>query len=145
MSDDIIPKGCLSPKQWVKWLIVFALLLALLIPNLVGFSEVRTRSIKLTTNELITQYSNEYNVNEKLVRDIIHCESNFNPNAINKEAVIGEDVGLFQLNSYYWQEVMAGMGWDIYNKEDNIEAGVWLLSVSGKDPWVHSKHCWSIR
>jgi len=144
MGDDKLPS-----RQRIGLVVV--LLLLLLIPNIIGstfFYEAKPKqesSFDKTYNidHLITKYALMYMVDEKLARKIICCESNFNQDAINKKAVIGEDVGLFQLNSHYWQEHMASRGWDIYNTEDNIQAGMWLLSTEGSKPWTWSAGCWN--
>jgi len=141
--------------RWLAMILIGILLLIIALPYIVDSQVIKYNKYiqyeqgqqirPLTINQLITLYSEEYKVDEKLARDIIHCESRFKPYALNIKAVVGEDVGLFQLNSYYWQEQMALNGWDIYNVEDNIEAGMWLLSKSGSDPWIWSEHCWSKR
>ena len=148
MESDILPR-------WWAIIMIGLLLFVLALPHIVGSQTIKYKSLvlyedirqvrPLSISQLITLYSEEYEVNEKLARDIIHCESRFKPYALNKKAVVGEDVGLFQLNSYYWQEQMALNGWDIYDVEDNIEAGMWLLSKSGSDPWIWSYGCWSKR
>jgi len=145
MEDTILP------KRW-GWILI-VILLSILIPYIVlsknttiDFVMYKDKIVRpLSINQLITLYSEKYEVNEKLARDIIYCESRFKPYALNTKAVVGEDVGLFQLNSHYWQEIMALNGWNIYNIEDNIEAGMWLLSKSGSAPWLWSEHCWSRR
>jgi len=98
-----------------------------------------------TTDELISNYAIKYNVDEVLARNIIYCESRFLEDARNYKAVVGVDVGLFQFNTHYWQTYMAERGLDIYDTEDNIEAGMWLLSVEGSAPWIWSRPCWSNR
>ena len=145
MGDDEFPRR-------IGWIVIIILFLLTLIPHIVG-SSISYKSLvlyedvqqvrPLTVNQLITLYAEKYEVDERLARNIISCESSFNPCALNVKAVIGEDVGLFQLNSHYWQETMALNGWDIYNIEDNIEAGMWLLSIEGSSPWGWSEHCWS--
>ena len=147
MSDDI--------PTWQRIITVLVISLIILVPYIslsdwehdveIEITQPVEEQRPLSINQLIAHYSGKYNVNEKLARDIIYCESNFNPYALNVKAVIGEDVGLFQLNSHYWQETMALNGWDIYDIEDNIEVGMWLLSKSGSVPWNWSKACWSIR
>ena len=140
--------------QRIKGLYTVITLLLLLIPYMVGSSISCREEVgelidqptrPLSIDQLITHHSTKYGVDEKLARDIIYCESRFYPDALNKKALVGEDVGLFQLNSHYWQETMALNGWDIYNTEDNIEAGIWLLSIEGSRPWYPSEHCWSCR
>lgn len=139
------------PKRFATMFVVLLLIIVALPHIVVSYTKYNNYNLyngvqqnrPLSINQLISLYSEKYKVDEKLALDIIRCESSFNPYALNKKAVIGEDVGLFQLNSYYWQEEMALHGWDIYNVEDNIEAGMWLLSKSGSKPWKWSEHCWS--
>lgn len=95
-----------------------------------------------TTDEYITLFAEKYAVSEGLARRIIKCESNFDENARNYNAKVGVDIGYFQLNSYYWEGHMRKLGWNIYNPVQNLEAGFWLLSKQGSQPWVWSKHCW---
>lgn len=78
-----------------------------------------------------------------LARRIIKCESNFKADAVNNQAKVGQDIGYFQLNSYFWKDTMLDMGWNIYNPLDNLEAGFWLLSKQGSSPWIWSEHCWN--
>lgn len=141
----------LDIPQRIKWALIIILICSLLIPHIVGSSSTYIQYVgnqplrPLSIDHLITHYSSEYDVDEKLARDIIYCESRFYADAINKDTAVGEDVGLFQLNSYYWQEVMAKLEWDIYEIEDNIEAGIWLMSIEGSKPWYASEFCWSKR
>lgn len=142
MGEDI-------PRR-IKVLIALLLVSMLIIPNILSSETVYVQEqipkpIELTIDELITLYANKYSVDEELARNIIFCESSFKPDAINKRAVVGEDVGLFQLNTYYWQDHMADRNWNIYDTEDNIEAGMWLMNMAGTTPWGWSKPCWSNR
>lgn len=148
MEDSNLPK-------WLAMVLIGFLLFTIALPHIVGsqtllynqFIQYKdNRQIRpLSIDQLISHYSEKYNVDEKLARDIIRCESNFNPYAKNTKAVIGVDIGLFQFNTHYWQEELALNGWDIYNIEDNIEAGIWLLSISGTKHWLWSAKCWSNR
>lgn len=36
------------------------------------------------------------------------------------------------------------MGWDIDDPNDNLEAGFWILSNYGTQPWSASKACWNV-
>lgn len=92
--------------------------------------------------EAFVRHSRDYGVPEQRARDIIWCESRGKAEARNYQAVVGVDIGYWQLNSYYWEVPMAERGWDIYNPEHNLEAGFWLYSVQGSDPWNWSAHCW---
>jgi len=133
------------PKRIKRTLLSVMIIPVLIVPNIAGttvrYIAPEVVSEPMTIESSITFYADEYGVDEQLARDIIYCESRFLEDARNYDAVVGEDVGLFQLNSYYWQKIMAERGWDIYNTKDNIEAGMWLLSVEGPTPWSWSFHC----
>lgn len=97
-------------------------------------------------DSLISLYSNQYGVSEKDARDIMWCESRIKPFAVNhnktKDGVIwSTDVGYWQLNDYYWEEYLLNLGWDIHDPIQNLEAGFYIMSVYGKDPWVASNNC----
>lgn len=94
-----------------------------------------------TVYEKIHTLSKKYGVPEQVAIDIMRCESKLNPMAVNHQAVVGKDIGYWQLNSYYWEEEMLRLGWDIYNPDDNLEAGFWLYSKQGAQPWSWSAHC----
>lgn len=52
------------------------------------------------------------------------------------------DVGLFQINDFYWKEKSEELGYDIYTKEGNIKMARWLYERHGTDPWEWSAGCW---
>lgn len=105
-----------------------------------------------TLQQKIERLSNKYQVSAVLASEIIRCESRFVETAtrLNKrvdsetgaEYVWSKDIGYWQLNTYWQEETMNKMGWDIYAPEDNLEAGFWLLKTSGTKPWNWSKWCW---
>jgi len=97
-------------------------------------------------NELdlrLSYLSRFYGVSNKLVRAIISCESNFKADAINYKAKVGKDIGYFQINSYYHQQKALAMNLDIFNPDDNLEYGFYLLKKEGTKPWRWSKKCQS--
>ena len=77
-----------------------------------------------------------------IVKYIIGCESQYISNAINYNTAVGEDVGLFQINTYYHQERAVELGYNLYKPSDNLKFGKLLLDEQGLQPWAHSKHCW---
>lgn len=91
--------------------------------------------------ELI-RLSIQYNIDEDLARRIIQCESQFVEDAVGRDAVVGTDHSYWQFNSHYWEQDMLERGWDIYDPQDNLEAGFWLLSRDGTKHWNASKGCW---
>lgn len=58
---------------------------------------VERKVVPLTIPEKIVKYANEYNVSADVLTNVIRCESNFNPNAINNSP-IEYSVGLAQIN-----------------------------------------------
>ncbi len=89
----------------------------------------------------IGKLSNKYGIDAQMVKEIIFCESSNKPYAINKNTAIGEDVGYFQINSYYHKAQAKKLGWDIYDPQDNLEYGFWLLNKEGTDHWLSSRKC----
>lgn len=96
--------------------------------------------------DLISHYAELYGVNERLARNIIQCESQGNPKALNYNYRNGEvwstDKGYWQINNYYHQERMTELGLDINNPVDNLKFGFMLLSEQGTEPWNASAKCW---
>jgi soluble lytic murein transglycosylase-like protein len=89
----------------------------------------------------LRQLSAEYAIDEGMVREIIFCESSNNPYALNRNTAVGEDVGYFQINSYYHAKHARKLGFDIYNPHDNLAYGFWLIKNEGVQHWVHSRNC----
>jgi len=92
-------------------------------------------------------YATKYNVSLSVARRIIWCESKFKPQAVrlNKtEAgeVWSKDIGLWQINNYWNEKDLNKLGWDIYDPGQNLEAGFYLMSMRGTQPWLWSKYCW---
>lgn len=91
----------------------------------------------------IISYAEEYQVSQALVEAIIFCESRNKADAVGTAAVVGIDIGYWQINTYWHEETARAMGYDIYNPEDNLRYGFWLLATEGTKHWNASKHCWS--
>lgn len=96
-----------------------------------------------TFDSEVKRLSIKYQVNEKIARKIIKCESHNNPTAIGLSAVVGRDIGYFQLNTYFHTEEMRKLGWDINVPWDNLEYGFYLMKKEGYKPWYASSKCWS--
>jgi soluble lytic murein transglycosylase-like protein len=92
--------------------------------------------------DLIQHYADKYNVPSDLPRAIIHCESRTNQAAIGRAAVVGVDVGLWQINTYYHEATAARMGMDIWTAEGNLDYGFYLYTQQGSRPWSASRPCW---
>lgn len=125
-----------------------------LIPYLVAFSLVLTPVVSAspvieiaepqvkTFDSEVSRLALKYNQDETLARRIIKCESSNNAHATGTRAVVGQDIGYWQINSYFHEKPALKMGYDIYNWEDNLEYGFILLSNEGTRPWNASRYCW---
>lgn len=96
----------------------------------------------------ITKLSNQYGIDENLVRRIIQCESGFVKHAVGINYRNGvawsKDIGLGQINDYYHQDTMSRLGLDIYTPKDNLE---YMFVLLKEDPSVHykaSSGCWKL-
>lgn len=122
---------------------------------------------ELTFDEKFSLLAVKYGVKESSARAIIGCESKWKPDAVGlnwkykkkldelgnvvlgingkpllvKDYVWSKDIGYWQINTFYHQKDMAAKGWDIYDPEDNLEAGFYLFSKQGAKPWAWSAHC----
>ena len=78
--------------------------------------------------EYVEKYSAEYGVPEYTVYAVMKTESNFSKDAVSKSGAIG----LMQLmpETYLWLVERSGAeAGDIYDPEENIKYGVYLLSI----------------
>ena len=53
------------------------------------------------------------------------------------------DIGKFQINVLYWQELADELGHDIYTKEGNEAMALAIYEKYGAEPWKWSKKCWN--
>lgn len=86
------------------------------------------------------------------LKEICACETTWNKEAepvhsingavvINKDSVIGTDVGICQINTYYHEKRAKQLGYDLYELEDNIAFAKLLFNEQGVTPWKWSKKC----
>jgi len=95
-------------------------------------------------NNKIEEFSKEYQVDEKLARRIIRCESANRSDAINR-GKISTDYSYWQIADIFWKKEMMDLGWDITDPEDNLEAGFYILKTYGSWPWKASLHCHGVK
>ncbi len=95
-------------------------------------------------NILIEAEASIYGQNANLAKRIIHCESLTVGSATGTRAWIGEDIGFWQINSYYHKIPAKKLGLDIYKQIDNLVYGFILLKNEGTAPWKASKSCWNV-
>jgi hypothetical protein len=71
----------------------------------------------------------QYGINPQILRAIAKVESNFNPNAINKNSNGTFDVGLMQINSS-WAATLGKERWKTLGDAcSNTKTGAWILSM----------------
>lgn len=69
-----------------------------------------------------------YNISPRLLWTIAKVESNFNPNAINKNADGSYDFGVMQINST-WARILGRDRWiTLSDPCQNVKIGAWVLS-----------------
>ena len=76
---------------------------------------------------------------------IARCESDL-LHYKNGEVVRGNenpaDVGVFQINTDYWEEEAKRLGIDIFTPEGNIEMAKHIFHNQGVTAWMPSHTCW---
>ena len=85
--------------------------------------------------ELFKRYSNEYGVDEGLLKKIAYCESHYNPRAVN-----GPYGGVFQFTAGSWMSVRNRMGLNSnpdlrFNSEEAIKTAAFKISQDGTVSW----------
>lgn len=77
--------------------------------------------------DIVSKYTKEYNVDENLVYAIMRTESHFYPYATSK----AKCYGLMQVSEETFgdaKKTISITNDDIYNKDSNIQVGIWFLS-----------------
>lgn len=102
-----------------------------------------------TFETMVPYLAEKHGQDEALVRRIIDCESDFNPNAKNDNYTDdGEywssDHGYWQINDYFHEAPARYRGFDIYIWEENLEWGFIVLKEQGTSPWEASAYCWNV-
>lgn len=80
------------------------------------------------------------------MQKISWCESKFRQfnadGTIHRGEINPNDVGLFQINTYYHLETAKKMNIDIFTPEGNLDYAEYLFEKEGSRPWNSSKGCW---
>lgn len=97
---------------------------------------------KLDNEALIERYARRHNHNTAVVKAVVECESRMYENATGTQAVVGKDIGLMQINTYYHEDRAERMEIDIHTRSGNLEYGMRLMKEKGLQPWSASRHCW---
>ncbi|NHZ84607.1 MAG: hypothetical protein GWP19_01840 [Planctomycetia bacterium] len=87
------------------------------------------------------------------LKRICACESTWNPISepqhfnIDGSVLRGEvnpsDIGQCQINTKYWGELADELGYDLFDKDDNIRMAQYIYDIKGNAPWYLSKKCWN--
>jgi len=96
------------------------------------------------TQVLGTLVDGELAETRPLLYDIIKCESNFNPSAVNQKYGSGSGIGLGQLTKVAIEDCEKNLKKriDPYNAEENLECCLWLYETYGTDPWGTPTSSW---
>ena len=80
----------------------------------------------------------------ELMGRIIYCESRGNPEVCNKQYGCRAGQGLCQLipSTVKYCEKKLGKKIDPFNREDNLECGMWLLKNEGTYHWGYKGASW---
>jgi soluble lytic murein transglycosylase-like protein len=88
-----------------------------------------------TLNSYFDKFSNEYQVDQALLKRIAQCESNFNSQAEN-----GDYHGMYQFSEALWTAVRSRMGLSPdpslrSNAEESIRTAAYHIAQGGKQAW----------
>ncbi len=100
------------------------------------------------TYQKIIDASVKYGLDTDTALRIAKCESNLRQyNEETGNPLRGQqnpkDVGVYQINEEYHLEQSQVLGFDIYQKDGNIEYAMWLMKKEGNRHWNWSKPCWN--
>lgn len=87
------------------------------------------------TQQLIEKYASQYKVDKTLMTKIAHCESHYNPSAVN-----GPYAGMYQFLASTWTSNRKKMGLDPnpnlrFNAEEAIKTTAFKISRDGPGAW----------
>lgn len=86
-------------------------------------------NLSYATTNYFEEAGEYYRIDPKILYSIAKKESNFNPNAINRNSNGSVDIGIMQINSSHLKEIEK-FGFKkehLFNPKINIYAGAWLL------------------
>lgn len=116
------------------------------ITNYKEFKAINCLDIELEICKKIDFYANKYGNDVKLMLKIAMAESagrQFNKDGtILRGQINNKDIGIFQLNEFYWLKKSKELNLDIYSLNGNIEMANWIMKNYGNSPWNWSKNKW---
>ena len=78
---------------------------------------------------------------ETLIEKIIRCESKGDPTAKNPNSTARGLLQIIKSSEEFCEEGM-GRELDMYNPDDNLLCGEYLMEHGGLNHWNASRHCW---
>ena len=83
----------------------------------------------------------------EIMHDIADCESGNRHFGTDTKLLIHQnsngsyDIGVYQINSV-WYDTATKLGFNIFDKKDNLKFANWLYDQMGTQPWNSSANCW---
>ena len=113
------------------------------IPNLIDVAEAQEPApvavVSLTTREEMEAYiRKEYPQRAERVIQVIDCESDFNPQAINRNDPNGGSKGLgqFQDATFVRYSKLVGINSaDVWNPKDSIDTVIYMFKIGAQSQW----------
>jgi len=148
----LVPKGEPPNKRLLRTiLLILAIILLLLAVNRLNGQPERPETVLSADYQIIQgnsiigtniPYFPKIYVLGALMEKIIFCESSNNPKAINP---ISGAKGLLQIipSSEKFCEKGLERELDMFDKEDNLDCGEYLMKNGGSAHWSASKSCWA--
>jgi hypothetical protein len=89
---------------------------------------------------LITNKAKKAGIDVETALAIAKCESGHKhyderTGEVLRGKVNPDDTGIFQINSYWHKAEARRLGYDIYDKEDNIDYAMFVMKNQGFSPW----------
>jgi hypothetical protein len=121
--------------------------LALLTSNQIGQNTVEP--IKVYADKVVEVDKELSALDIPVLKKIIMCESGGKHYAKNGQVVTKAnengttDIGIAQINLFYWGQTASLMKLDLTKEKDNLEFAKWLFMQKGDSPWTASSKCWN--
>ena len=129
--------------------LVFAIIAAFLSAPQVAYEQTGTNfgsSVQISPAESGLPTEEAAKKLPEVMERIAMCESQGRHFNENGKVLTGEynkyDIGKFQINVLYWQDLADELGHDVYTEEGNEAVALAIYEKYGTAPWKWSKKCW---
>ena len=119
----------------MNYIILTAITALLSFPQ-IAYEQTPTENIPVLEKKVIPE----------ILGKIAICESRDKHFDANGKVLVGinkYDIGKYQINVLYWQELAEKLGHDIYTEKGNEAMAMELYDRYGTAPWRGSKKCWN--